>query len=148
MNQIAAIKAPLPVAEGAPGRQTAISASAQGVKTGEIAPENTVSPAQHSEPSRPRVTKSQQDFTLPEEPTAPAPAFADEEAKPSPQPVARATVKNIEFDSATRDVIFQSLSEDTGEVIAQVPSEALLRIREYVRGKKADGPTGLVRQTA
>ena len=147
MNQIAAIKAPLPVAESAPGRQSAISASAQGVKTGEFAPENTVSPAQRSEQPRPRVTKPQQEFSLPEA-TAPATAFAEDEAKPSPQPAARATVKNIEFDSATRDVIFQSLSEDTGEVVAQVPSEALLRIREYVRGKKADGPTGLVRQTA
>lgn len=147
MNQIAAIKAPLPVAESAPGRQPAVSASATGVKTGEIAPENTVSPAQRAEAPRPRATKLKPDLALAASKAVAAQAPAEEAAK-TVAPVARATVKNIEFDQTTRDVIFQSLSEDTGEVVAQVPSEALLRIREYVRGKLPDGPTGLISRTA
>ena len=147
MNQIAAIKAPLPVAETASGRQSAVSASATGVKTGDIAPENTVPPPQRTEAPRPRSTKPQPDVALAAAKSPPAPTPAPDETAAAAQPAVRSTVKNIEFDQATRDIIFQSLSEDTGEVVAQVPSEALLRIREYVRGKQADGPTGLVSRT-
>ena len=44
-----------------------------------------------------------------------------------------AVERNIVVDPQTRDLIFQAISKETGVVVRQVPDEAMLRLRAYVR---------------
>ena len=41
--------------------------------------------------------------------------------------------RNITVDPKTREHVFQTISKETGEVVRQVPDEAMLRLRAYVR---------------
>ena len=41
--------------------------------------------------------------------------------------------RNITIDPRTRELVFQTISKETGEVVRQVPDEAMLRLRAYVR---------------
>ena len=41
--------------------------------------------------------------------------------------------RNIVIDPRTRELVFQTISKETGEVVRQVPDEAMLRLRAYVR---------------
>ena len=41
--------------------------------------------------------------------------------------------RNIVVDPRTRELVFQTISKETGEVVRQVPDEAILRLRAYVR---------------
>ena len=41
--------------------------------------------------------------------------------------------RNITVDPKTRELVFQTISKETGEVVRQVPDEAMLRLRAYVR---------------
>jgi len=41
--------------------------------------------------------------------------------------------RNIVVDPRTRELVFQTISKETGEVVRQVPDEAMLRLRAYVR---------------
>jgi len=41
--------------------------------------------------------------------------------------------RNITVDPRTRELVFQTISKETGEVVRQVPDEAMLRLRAYVR---------------
>lgn len=41
--------------------------------------------------------------------------------------------RNTEIDPKTREVVFQQVDRATGEVVRQVPDEALLRLRAYAR---------------
>ena len=41
--------------------------------------------------------------------------------------------RNITVDPRTRELVFQTVSKETGEVVRQFPEEALLRLRAYVR---------------
>jgi flagellar protein FlaG len=41
--------------------------------------------------------------------------------------------RNITVDPRTRELVFQTISKETGEVVRQVPDEAILRLRAYVR---------------
>ena len=41
--------------------------------------------------------------------------------------------RNITIDPKTREVLFQSIDRRTGEVVRQVPEEALLKLRAYAR---------------
>jgi uncharacterized FlaG/YvyC family protein len=41
--------------------------------------------------------------------------------------------RNITVDPRTRELVFQTISKETGEVVRQVPDEAMLRLRAYIR---------------
>ena len=41
--------------------------------------------------------------------------------------------RHTEIDPKTREVVFQSVNRETGEVVRQVPDEALLKLRAYAR---------------
>ncbi len=41
--------------------------------------------------------------------------------------------RNITVDPRTRELVCQTVSKETGEVVRQVPVEAMLRLRAYVR---------------
>jgi flagellar protein FlaG len=41
--------------------------------------------------------------------------------------------RKISIDPKTREVVYQSVDQRTGEVVRQVPEEALLRLRAYAR---------------
>ena len=41
--------------------------------------------------------------------------------------------RNITIDPKTREVLFQSIDQRTGEVVRQVPEEGLLKLRAYAR---------------
>jgi uncharacterized FlaG/YvyC family protein len=41
--------------------------------------------------------------------------------------------RNIVVDPRTRELVFQTISKETGEVVRQIPDEAMLRLRAYVR---------------
>jgi flagellar protein FlaG len=41
--------------------------------------------------------------------------------------------RNITVDPRTRELVFQTISKETGEVVRQIPDEAILRLRAYVR---------------
>lgn len=51
------------------------------------------------------------------------------DATPAPD----AQVRKIVLDAHSREVIYQVLDADSGRVVRQVPDEALLRLRAYVR---------------
>jgi flagellar protein FlaG len=41
--------------------------------------------------------------------------------------------RHIEIDPKTREVVYQTVDKESGEVIRQVPDQALLRLRAYAR---------------
>ena len=41
--------------------------------------------------------------------------------------------RNIVVDPRTRELVFQTVSKETGEVVRQIPDEAILRLRAYIR---------------
>lgn len=41
--------------------------------------------------------------------------------------------RRIEIDPKTREVVYQTVDRQTGEVVRQVPDQALLRLRAYAR---------------
>jgi flagellar protein FlaG len=45
--------------------------------------------------------------------------------------------RNITVDPRTRELVFQTISKETGEVVRQIPDEAMLRLRAYVREMRA-----------
>jgi uncharacterized FlaG/YvyC family protein len=52
--------------------------------------------------------------------------------------VVRETIsRRIVLEPKTREVLFQTVNEETGEVVRQVPDEALLRLRAYAREMRA-----------
>ncbi len=49
------------------------------------------------------------------------------------QAVRETISRRIILEPKTRQVIYQAVDEETGEVVRQVPDEALLRLRAYAR---------------
>jgi flagellar protein FlaG len=45
--------------------------------------------------------------------------------------------RNIEIDAKTREVVFQTVDAETGRVIRQLPDEAMLKLRAYLRELRA-----------
>lgn len=41
--------------------------------------------------------------------------------------------RRLEIDPKTREVVFQAVDRETGEVVRQIPEEAILKIRAYAR---------------
>lgn len=53
--------------------------------------------------------------------------------------------RRIEVDAETQALVFRAVDEATGEVVRQVPDQALLRLRAYARELRLDaarGPAG------
>lgn len=45
--------------------------------------------------------------------------------------------RNVVIDPKSREIVFQSVDRRTGEVVRQVPEEALLKLRAYAREMRA-----------
>ena len=90
----------------------------------ELAVEAAVAPAKTSEQPHRSSAGSATTAAPPVQESAPASADV---AVPPPS----RTVANVEIDPVTRDVIFQSVSRETGEVVAQFPTEQQMKIRYY-----------------
>ena len=59
--------------------------------------------------------------------------------------------RHIEIEPKTREVVYQTVDKESGEVIRQVPDQALLRLRTYAREmrEKSEGSRGeTLRRTA
>lgn len=124
MDSVAAPRPPVAQSAASEPRPAETSVAGKGMKTMELQVEKTVAPAKTGAELR-------QDFTR-----RPSPAAATQIDSSNSEPVlprSSQTVRNIEIDPVTRDVIFQSISRETGEVVAQVPSEQQLKIRRYAR---------------
>ena len=103
-------------------------ATIAGPKATETPPVTAVSPIERSERTR------QPEIRRPTSTPSPLDVQADElveQPETSETSSQSRTVRNIEIDDATNSVIFQSISERTGEIVVQVPTETFLRIREY-----------------
>ena len=109
-------KIPAVTAPTAPARADALHSS-PGVST-ELAPESAVQQARESEAVR---------F----DPTRTAPGAVLDAA------LSEFIKRNIEIDPKTREVVFQIVDKETGDVIRQAPDEAILRLRAYVRELRA-----------
>jgi flagellar protein FlaG len=60
-------------------------------------------------------------------------ATGAEAPRHDPASAADSQVRKIVLDAHSREVIYQVLDADSGRVVRQVPDEALLRLRAYVR---------------
>ena len=58
-----------------------------------------------------------------------APAYAT----PRRSPARQDTAQNIVLDPQSREVIFREISRRSGEVIDQIPGDAMLKLRAYFR---------------
>jgi hypothetical protein len=56
--------------------------------------------------------------------------------------------RRIDIDPKTREVVYQTVDEETGEVVRQVPDEALMRLRAYAREMREKAETSDVRRVA
>lgn len=122
---------PAPSATNAPQR-TETLAAAGAVKT-ELKPEAAVQQVREAEAVRFEQTNE-----------AARRAFLDAALR---ETIAR----RIELDPKSREVIFQAVNKETGEVVRQVPDEALLRLRAFARELREKGggsPTRRVEKIA
>lgn len=122
---------PVPSATNAPQR-TETLAAAGAVKT-ELKPEAAVQQVREAEAVRFEQTNE-----------AARRAFLDAALR---ETIAR----RIELDPKSREVIFQAVNKETGEVVRQVPDEALLRLRAFARELREKGggsPTRRVEKIA
>ena len=78
---------------------------------------------------------------------AEASAARNDSARPAPQPT---TARDIVIDAASREVIFRTVDVRSGRVVRQVPDEALLRLRQYLRAEvsREDADTHAVERIA
>ncbi len=66
-------------------------------------------------------------------PASAKPAFE----KSGPQPASAPDVsRNITIDAQTQEIVLQTISDESGEVLRQVPDRALLRMRAYSREQR------------
>lgn len=73
---------------------------------------------------------------------APAPEVPNhllDGAKSNPSDVSR----NVTIDPGTREVVLQAISKQSGEVVRQVPDQALLRIRAYAREMRRESASAV-----
>lgn len=54
--------------------------------------------------------------------------------------------RRIDIDPKTREVVFQTIDRESGEVIRQVPDEVLMRMRAYAREMREQAAADQVRQ--
>lgn len=114
------VKAPLEAPK--PIDATAIAGS----KAVDNQPAAVVAPIEPSEKLRqPEVRRR------PQPPSPLENALANQAEGNVDDPAKNNTVRNVEIDPETNSVIFQSISQRTGQVVIQVPTETFLRIREF-----------------
>lgn len=107
------IRSSAPPASNAPQR-TETFTTAGAAKT-ELAPEASVQPVAESEAVRVDLTDGAA-------------------ARAAVERTLRETIeRRIEIDPKTREVVYQTVDRQTGEVVRQVPDQALLRLRAYAR---------------
>ena len=68
-----------------------------------------------------------------------APAKAVRAADGTGSPARDAREKQVEIDPETRDVIFRLVDTQTGDLVSQMPAEAILNMRAYVRDTETGG---------
>jgi flagellar protein FlaG len=51
--------------------------------------------------------------------------------------------RRIEIDPKTREVVYQTVDRESGEVVRQVPDQALLRLRAYARAMRENLDEGM-----
>jgi flagellar protein FlaG len=56
--------------------------------------------------------------------------------------IQRNIARRTEIDRQTRDVIFKTVDQDTGEIIRQIPDDTLLRLRAFAREMQVVDQTG------
>jgi uncharacterized FlaG/YvyC family protein len=54
--------------------------------------------------------------------------------------------RRIEIEPKSREVVYQKVNEETGEVVRQVPDEALMRLRAYAREMREKAEASDVRR--
>ena len=77
---------------------------------------------------------------------APAPDLIDtrpDRAKSGGSEVSR----NVTIDPGTREVVLQAISRQSGEVVRQVPDQALLRIKAYAREMRRESMSAVAAQS-
>ena len=67
-----------------------------------------------------------------------APAKAIRAAGQAESPTHEAWEKQVEIDPKTRDVIYRLVDTQTGDLVSQMPAEAILNMRAYVRDTESD----------
>lgn len=96
-----------------------------GTKATETPPAKAVTPVEPSERTRqPEIRQRPQ-------PPSPLEKAIRSNGNEPESPVSGGTVRNVEIDPQTNSVIFQSISERTGQVVLQIPTETFLRIRAF-----------------
>lgn len=70
-------------------------------------------------------------------PSADDVSFAEKIAETEPP-----TRREFDLDPETADLVFKTINEDTGEVIRQLPSEAILKVRAYARDDQSAHQSG------
>jgi hypothetical protein len=65
--------------------------------------------------------------------TKPLPAGRDERAAAEWARAEAAIDRRVTVDADTQELVFRAISEESGEVLRQVPDQAMLRIRAYTR---------------
>ena len=93
------------------------------VATTELPPPQSVTQAESSEATGGAhgKTQAQSDSGV---------SFAEKVANSEPQ-----MRREFELDPETADLVFKAINEDTGEVIRQVPSEVILKVRAYAHAQ-------------
>ena len=113
-----------------------------------IRPTGSVAQASQVRPE-PAVRQAvQTDLTPAQSVTASAATFAvSNDPRPAPQPT---TARDIVIDAASREVIFRTVDVRSGRVVRQVPEEALLRLKQYLRAEvsREDADTHAVERIA
>ncbi len=61
-------------------------------------------------------------------------SFVEEEANSD----SHSTFRSVEIDPETQSVVFKLISEDSGSVVVQIPSEVQLNVRAYVLAAETD----------
>lgn len=108
---------------------------ARGVKASELPERAAVTPPQPAEQIR--ATESRRRAENSEAPSHSEQISAREKKRLEPQK--SKTYREIEIDPATRTVLFQQVSELSGEIVTQLPTEAQMRARQYAQLSLSQG---------
>jgi hypothetical protein len=65
-----------------------------------------------------------------------APSAAQVRPEPRRAPATDSVDRQIEIDPATRQVVYQVVDKDSGEVVRQVPEQAMLHLQAYARAMR------------
>ena len=121
------------ISSSAPIAPLLSGASARQAETQQTAPAEP-KPQPPAAPKAPAPSRTQAAPALQTQTTEAVPA---DESAGAAAIAEKRTVRNVEIDPQTQSVIFQLISESTGIVKSQLPSEAALKLREYAAAERA-----------